>query len=129
MLRIAQLPQGPPAFNQSQNPNVQRLQTNDIPSFAPKEALRLAKERKDTYIASPQKQIGIEQNQYELSLPCRPINQLNQVYRGNGLFYNRQLLSATPHRPLDRLAFTRDRIGAASGFNAKQPAHILRTFG
>jgi hypothetical protein len=129
MLRIAQLPQGPPAFNQSQNPYVQRLQTNDIASFAPRQAMRIANERKDQFIASPQKQIGIEQNQYELSLPCKPINQLNQVYRGNGLMFNRQLVSATPHRPLDRLAFSSDRIGAVSGFNPKQPAHVIRTFG
>jgi len=129
MLRISHTPQGPPAYNQSRNPYIQRLQTNDIVPFSPRQTMRLTNERHDQYIASPQKSIGIEQNPYELSLPCRPINQINQIYRGNGLMFNRQLVSATPHRSLDRLAFSRDRIGAASGFNPKQQAHSMRTFG
>jgi len=128
MLRIDTTPQGLPAFNQSRNPYIQRLQTNDLVAFAPKQVMRTAKERLDTYIPSPMKSIGIETNQYEISLACHPINELNQIYRGDGLLYNRQLVSATPHRPLDRLAFSRDRVGEASGFNPKQPGHILRTF-
>ena len=63
------------------------------------------------YIPSLQKQMGINDNPWELSLGCRSVNDLRRVYRGNGVFFDKSLLNATPIRPLSRQAFTQDRIG------------------
>lgn len=63
------------------------------------------------YIPSLQKQMGINDNPWELSLGCRSVNDLRRVYRGNGVFFDKSLLNATPIRPLSRQAFTQDRVG------------------
>ncbi len=81
------------------------------------------KKVKDEYIPSLQKQMGINDNQYELSLGCRSVNDLKKVERGNGVFYNRQLLNAEPIRALSRQAFTRDRVGEF-GANFRQSVQV-----
>lgn len=69
------------------------------------------KKVKDETIYSQQKQMGINDNSWELSLGCRSVNDLRRVYRGNGVFFDKSLLNATPIRPLSRQAFTADRVG------------------
>tara|TARA_R110000822_G_scaffold58459_2_gene146315 strand:- start:163 stop:651 length:489 start_codon:yes stop_codon:yes gene_type:complete len=75
------------------------------------------------YIPSLQKQMGINDNSWELSLGCRSVNDLRRVYRGNGLFFNKSLLNATPIRPLSRQAFSADRVGTF-GANFKQTVEV-----
>jgi hypothetical protein len=82
------------------------------------------KKVKDEYIPSLQKQIGITDNSYEISLGCRSVNDLRRVYRGNGVYFNRQLLNATPIRPLSRMAFNaQDRVGTF-GANFRQSVQV-----
>ena len=82
------------------------------------------KKVKNEYVPSLQKQMGITDNPYEISLGCRSVNDLRRVYRGNGVFYNRQLLNATPIRPLSRMAFNaEDRVGTF-GMNARQSVQV-----
>ncbi len=85
------------------------------------------KKVKDEYIPSLQKQMGITDNSYEISLGCRSVNDLRRVYRGNGVFYNRQLLNAEPIRPLSRMAFDpEDRVGTF-GMNSRQSVQVAPT--
>tara|TARA_R110001632_G_C11353766_1_gene418655 strand:+ start:1943 stop:2410 length:468 start_codon:yes stop_codon:yes gene_type:complete len=65
----------------------------------------------DEYIPSLQKQMGINDNSWELSLGCRSVNDLRRVVRGNGIAFDKSFLNAEPIRPLSRMAFTQDRIG------------------
>jgi len=79
---------------------------------------------KDEYVPSLQKQMGITDNSWELSLGCRSVNDLRRVYRGNGVFYNRQLLNAEPIKPLSRMAFdAQDRVGTF-GMNPRQSVQV-----
>lgn len=80
---------------------------------------------KNEYIPSPLKQMGIDD---EISLSCRSVNDLRRVVRGNGLFFNKQLVNAKPISGLSRQAFSDDRVGEF-GFNPKQNAQLtVRTF-
>ena len=82
---------------------------------------------KNEYIPSLQKQMGITDNTYEISLGCRSVNDLRRVYRGNGVYFNRQLLNADPIRPLSRMAFdAEDRVGTF-GMNARQSVQVAPT--
>jgi len=118
--------QGKPAYSMSAGkyrPNLtdgasdRPFQTNLASKVLPN------KKVKDEYIPTLMKQMGIETNQYELSLGCRSVNDLRKVVRGNGVFYNRQLLNAAPIRTLSRQAFTSDRVGDF-GFNARQSVQV-----
>jgi hypothetical protein len=80
---------------------------------------------KNEYIPTPLKQMGILD---EISLACRSVNDLRRVVRGNGVFFNKQLVNATPISGLSRQAFSNDRVGEF-GFNPKQDAQVtVRTF-
>ena len=85
------------------------------------------KKVKDEYVPSLQKQMGITDNPYEISLGCRSVNDLRRVYRGNGVFYNRQLLNADPIKPLSRMVFdAQDRVGTF-GMNPRQSVQVAPT--
>ena len=75
------------------------------------------------YIPSLQKQMGINDNPWELSLGCRSVNDLRRVVRGNGIAFNRSFLNAEPIRPLSRMAFTPDRLGTF-GADFKQNVQV-----
>jgi hypothetical protein len=82
---------------------------------------------KDEYIPSLQKQIGATDNPWEISLGCRSVGDLRKVYRGNGVYFNRQLLNADPIRPLSRMAFNaEDRVGTF-GANFRQSVQVAPT--
>lgn len=100
------------------------------PTFEPKLANKLSKDPvKDEYIPTPLKQMGIEYNTANISLACREVNDLRRVVRGNGTFFNRQLVNAQPISGLSKQAFSaQDRIGTF-GMNPKQPPLVVRTFG
>ena len=83
------------------------------------------KKVKNEYIPTPLKQMGILD---EISLACRDVNDLRRVVRGNGVFFNKQLVNAKPISGLSRQAFSNDRVGEF-GFNPKQtPQVTVRTF-
>ncbi len=84
------------------------------------------KKVKDEYIPSPIKSIGIETNQYEMSLGCREVNDLNTVYFGNTLA-QLSYLNAAPPNPLNKDLITDDRY-AIFGANFKQTPISNSTF-
>ena len=84
------------------------------------------KKVKDEYIPTLMKQMGIEYNQSNISLGCREVNDLRKVERGNGTFYNKQLVNATPINPLSRQGFSEDRLGVSA--DLKQKPHFVMTY-
>ena len=84
------------------------------------------KKVKDEYIPSLMKQMGIEFRQSNISLGCREVNDLRKVERGNGTFYNKQLVNATPINPLSRQGFSDDRLGVSA--DLKQKPHFVMTY-
>lgn len=81
---------------------------------------------KDEYIPSLLKQMGITYQQSELSLGCRDVNELRKVHRGNGTFYDKQLVNATPITPLSKQGFSKERLGM--GADLKQEPHFTLTW-
>lgn len=84
------------------------------------------KKVKDEYIPTLMKQMGIEYSTSNLSLGCRDVNDLRKVVRGNGTFFNRQLVNANPIAPLSRSAFSDDRLGVSA--DLKQKPHFVMTY-
>lgn len=84
------------------------------------------KKVKDEYIPTLMKQMGIEYATSNISLGCREVNDLRKVERGNGLFYDKQLVNATPIGPLSRQAFSDDRLGVSA--DLKQKPHYVMTY-
>ncbi len=119
-MKVPKRPQGIPSYDLSggkYKPDI-----SDMSGAAPPGTLLASRilpnnKVKNEYIPSLQKQMGINDNQYNLSLGCREVNDLKRVVRGNGVFYNRQLLNANPIRPLSHLAFSDDRFGFAANMS------------
>ena len=84
------------------------------------------KKVKKEYIQSPQKAIGIETNPYGISLACREVNDLREVYFGNSLA-QKSYLNATAPNPLSKSAFVDSRYGLF-GADFKQPPIKNSTF-
>jgi hypothetical protein len=96
------------------------------PEVTPQLALKKQKEKKDIYIGTPQDQVGIIHNPYNMSRGCRSINDLRKVHKGNGKLYDRQLLNAQPPTAFHTPGMIREREGMF-GANFKQTnqfAHI-----
>ncbi len=84
------------------------------------------KKVKDEFIPTLMKQMGIEYSTSNISLGCREVNDLRKVVRGNGTFYDKQLVNATPIAPLSRSAFSDDRLGVSA--DLKQKPHYVMTY-
>lgn len=120
--------QGKPSYKLNSNKHNPRLEVNQ-PQFSTGLSDKLFRQVDDEDIPSPMKTIGIETNPYEISLACRSVNDFRRVDRGNGLFYNRQLVNATPTSLFSPLVFSpQDRVGTF-GMNPKQPPITVHTFG
>jgi hypothetical protein len=121
------LVQGKPSYKLNSGKYTPKLQTNQ-PTFEPQLANKLMDSKvKDEYIPSPMKMIGMPTNPYEISLACRSVNDLRKVVRGNGTFFDKQLVNASPISALSKQAFTDDRIGTF-GMNPKQTPITIHTF-
>jgi len=84
------------------------------------------KKVKDEYTPTLLKQMGIEFKTSNISLGCRDVNDLRKVVRGNGTFFDKQLVNATPIAPLSRSAFSDDRLGVSA--DLKQKPHFVMTY-
>lgn len=82
--------------------------------------------KKDVFIPSMQKSVGIEHNPYALSRGCKSINDLKHVKMGNMAQYNKQLLNARPKGPMDTpgLAYSRMGMLGANFDQTNQFKHI-----
>ncbi|MDA0361836.1 MAG: hypothetical protein O3A45_02405 [Proteobacteria bacterium] len=109
--------QGKPAYDLSSNKYNPKLEVFQ-PTLETGLASRILPNDKikNEYIPSPLKQMGIDDY---ISPGCREVNDLRKVYRGNGLFFNKQLVNASPIDPLSRQGFSDERIGVF-GANFKQ---------
>jgi hypothetical protein len=119
--------QGKPAYNLSSNMYKPKLGEINQPIVQTQLASRILPNDKvkDEYIPSPLKQMGILDH---ISQGCREVNDLRKVIRGNGLFYNKQLVNATPINPLSRQGFSDDRIGVFGANFAQNSKPSVSTY-
>jgi hypothetical protein len=120
--------QGKPAYDLSSNKYNPSLGEIAQPTLQTQLASRILPNDKvkDEYIPSPLKQMGIDDY---ISPGCREVNDLRKVIRGNGLFFNKQLVNASPIDPLSRQGFSDDRI-STFGANFKQDSKpAVSTYG
>ena len=104
-----------PANSMYGKPNLLILE----PKVNTEKVLKKQLEKKDVFIPSMQKSMGIEYDPYALSRGCRSINDLKNVKMGNLGNYNKQLLNAHPKGPMDTPDLAYSRLGMF-GANFKQ---------
>ena len=119
--------QGSPSYNLSSNKYHPRLGEIAQPTLQTQLASRILPNDKvkDEYIPSPMKMMGIDD---WISPGCKEVNDIRKVVRGNGLFFNKQLVNATPIDPLSRQGFNDDRIGVFGANFAQNSKPSVSTY-
>jgi len=120
--------QGPPAYSLSSNKYRPSLTIAQPVARYTTELTNIKKKEKHQYIPSLVKSIGIDNIIHQ---PCKDVRDTRYQYRGNGTFYNRQLVNVDTQN-MNGLApgyFSKvDRVGTF-GLNKKQTqGAVLHTF-
>jgi hypothetical protein len=89
------------------------------PIVNPDLTTKTQKKKKDIYIGTPQDQVGIIHNPYNVSRGCRSVNDLRNVRQGTGVSFNDQPLYAKPSDAFKTEGMVRDRM-SMFGANFKQ---------
>ena len=120
--------QGSPAYSLSSNKHRPALTIDQPVARYTTELKNIKKKEKHQYIPSLVKSIGIDNIIHQ---PCKDVRNTRCQYRGNGNFYNRQLVN-TDTQNMNGLSpgyFSKvDRVGTL-GMNPKQTQRaVLHTF-
>ena len=107
----------------------QKLQTVNTPFRTSLVVDVLKKPVKDQYQPTLLKMIGSQEiYTKELSLSCKDINKMNQIYFGNNTSFNKQLAPCLPIRQLSKQSITADQYNGVSGINLSQRSKLIFTY-